>query len=219
MQYNVIPQIREIHAREELEALIEELRDQYSIDPYHVIRIVPEKDELLVGQIKELPTIIMQYQDKQRLVVLDSVDNSGPEVQNALLKILEEGNEHILFVLTVLEPQRLLPTIMSRCAFFPKKVGEKKQYTPPFPMADLSDATHLRKNMNTFSSYSKEDTLSFINELLLALPHTPLLATQKNIAYILHVRRLIMNNNVNHLLGIDSILIFLAEPSSMKEKS
>lgn len=49
--------------------------------------------------------------DAERLVVQDS----SPEAANALLKVLEEPPADTTVILTASDPQRLLPTIRSRC--------------------------------------------------------------------------------------------------------
>jgi DNA polymerase III subunit delta' len=51
----------------------------------------------------------------RRAVVIDSVDDLEPGGANALLKNLEEPPPHSLFLLVSHAPERLLPTIRSRC--------------------------------------------------------------------------------------------------------
>ena len=50
-----------------------------------------------------------------RAVLIDSVDDLEPAGANALLKSLEEPPPHSLFLLVSHAPERLLPTIRSRC--------------------------------------------------------------------------------------------------------
>ncbi len=50
-----------------------------------------------------------------RVVLIDSVDDLEPSGANALLKSLEEPPPHSLFLLVSHAPERLLPTIRSRC--------------------------------------------------------------------------------------------------------
>jgi len=51
----------------------------------------------------------------RRAVVIDAVDDLEPGGANALLKNLEEPPPHSLFLLVSHAPERLLPTIRSRC--------------------------------------------------------------------------------------------------------
>ncbi len=48
-------------------------------------------------------------------MVIEDAQDLREEAGNALLKMLEEPPKQNLFVLTALEPQMLLPTIVSRC--------------------------------------------------------------------------------------------------------
>ena len=50
-----------------------------------------------------------------RAVIIDSVDDLEPNAANALLKNLEEPPSHSVFLLVSHAPERLLPTIRSRC--------------------------------------------------------------------------------------------------------
>ncbi len=40
------------------------------------------------------------------------------EAFNALLKVLEEPPEHVIFIMATTEPNKVIPTIMSRCQRF-----------------------------------------------------------------------------------------------------
>lgn len=55
-------------------------------------------------------------QDGWRIVLIDSVDDMNTASANAILKILEEPPYKTLMLLVSHNPERLLPTIRSRCA-------------------------------------------------------------------------------------------------------
>ena len=63
-----------------------------------------------------------------RIVVLEGIDRAGEQIQNALLKVLEEPGARHMFILVADEPSRLLPTIRSRCQAL--RIG-------PVPRAEL----------------------------------------------------------------------------------
>jgi len=50
-----------------------------------------------------------------RCVVVDAAEEMNPSAANALLKLLEEPPERVIFFLVTHAPGRLLPTIRSRC--------------------------------------------------------------------------------------------------------
>lgn len=55
---------------------------------------------------------------KKRVYIIDEVHMLSPSAFNALLKILEEPPEHLVFILATTDPQKVLPTILSRCQRF-----------------------------------------------------------------------------------------------------
>lgn len=50
--------------------------------------------------------------------ILDELHSATNDAQNALLKILEDTPVHVYFILCTTDPQKLLPTIRSRCSQF-----------------------------------------------------------------------------------------------------
>jgi DNA polymerase III subunit delta' len=55
------------------------------------------------------------FEGKRRVFILDGADKLSGEIQNALLKTLEEPPARTLLILVVTQPSRLPPTIRSRC--------------------------------------------------------------------------------------------------------
>ncbi|MFC3530572.1 DNA polymerase III subunit delta' [Vogesella facilis] len=65
-----------------------------------------------------------------RVVVVEPAESLNPAAANALLKVLEEPPAEVVFLLVADAPQRLLPTIKSRCRQF--------QLTAPAPDVALA---------------------------------------------------------------------------------
>ena len=55
---------------------------------------------------------------RMKVYIIDEVHMLTPEAFNALLKMLEEPPEHVVFVLATTEKHKVLPTIISRCQTF-----------------------------------------------------------------------------------------------------
>lgn len=53
---------------------------------------------------------------KRRAWILDECQQMTKEAQSALLKVLEDTPEHVLFFLCTTDPTKLLPTILNRCS-------------------------------------------------------------------------------------------------------
>jgi DNA polymerase III delta prime subunit len=66
----------------------------------------------------------------RRVIVIEHADQAGEQIQNALLKALEEPTDRHLFILVADDASSLLPTIRSRCQ--PMRLG-------PVPLAELRD--------------------------------------------------------------------------------
>jgi DNA polymerase-3 subunit delta' len=72
---------------------------------------------LKVKQIRELQHTLSlcPYEGGYRVALLLRFEAANANAQNALLKTLEEPNPKVLLLLTVDDPENLLPTITSRC--------------------------------------------------------------------------------------------------------
>lgn len=66
-----------------------------------------------------------------RVVIVDPAEDMNPSAANALLKVLEEPPDRVIFFLISHAPRRLLPTILSRC---------RRLDFSPLEESDLADA-------------------------------------------------------------------------------
>src|SRR5665811_2011314 len=64
-------------------------------------------------KVKYLPAAL-----RKKVYIIDEVHMLTTEAFNALLKVLEEPPEHVIFIMATTEPHQVLPTIMSRCQKF-----------------------------------------------------------------------------------------------------
>jgi DNA polymerase-3 subunit gamma/tau len=61
---------------------------------------------------------LVPAQGRMKVYIIDEVHMLTTEAFNALLKMLEEPPEHVVFVLATTEKHKVLPTIISRCQSF-----------------------------------------------------------------------------------------------------
>ncbi|HYP16340.1 MAG TPA: DNA polymerase III subunit gamma/tau [Opitutus sp.] len=76
-----------------------------------------------VDQVRDLRDTV-QYapaQGKYKIYIIDEVHMLSAAAFNALLKTLEEPPAHVKFVFATTDPQKVLPTIVSRCQRFDLK--------------------------------------------------------------------------------------------------
>ena len=84
-----------------------------------------------IDEIRDLrdKVAFVPNEGRYKVYVVDEVHMLTTEAFNALLKTLEEPPAHVIFVLATTEPQRIPPTILSRCQRFDFR---------RIPLADLS---------------------------------------------------------------------------------
>lgn len=64
----------------------------------------------ITDEVLFLPTLA-----KYKVYIIDEVHMLSVQAFNALLKTLEEPPAHVIFIMATTDPQRILPTILSRC--------------------------------------------------------------------------------------------------------
>ena len=89
-----------------------------------------KKSQISVVQIRQLIDYLSlsshQVQAK-RIILISPAESLNLASANALLKMLEEPPANTLFLLVSSQPQRLLPTIMSRCQALEMPIPSKKE--------------------------------------------------------------------------------------------
>ena len=86
---------------------------------FYLIDVLEEKKNIDINQIRELIINLNKssLNNKKRFVLIDNIELLNLNSINALLKILEEPNENINFIL-INNNKRVLPTLKSRCLNF-----------------------------------------------------------------------------------------------------
>ena len=84
--------------------------------------VEPEKDKktVSVDMIRQLRSeaIVLPYAAERRVFIIKDALQLNEQGQNALLKILEEPPETVVFIILVDSKASLLPTVVSRCSIF-----------------------------------------------------------------------------------------------------
>ena len=86
---------------------------------FNLIDVIDDKKNIDINQIRDLITNLNKssFNNKKRFVLIDNIELLNLNSINALLKILEEPNENINFIL-INNNKRVLPTLKSRCLNF-----------------------------------------------------------------------------------------------------
>lgn len=96
---------------------------------YHpdVILVEPKDGKILAEALREyVKSVLMPpFESKKKVYILDGFDLVAPEIQNMLLKSLEEPAHYVVNLLLASNTEKILPTILSRCSIFKlKPVGK-----------------------------------------------------------------------------------------------
>ena len=58
------------------------------------------------------------FNNKERIILIDNAENLNLNSSNALLKIIEEPNDNVFFILIFDNNKKILETVKSRCLKF-----------------------------------------------------------------------------------------------------
>ena len=123
---------------------------------FHLIDLLDEKKNIDIAQIREMITYTNKstFDDKAKFILIDNIESLNKNSVNALLKIIEEPNSKIFFILINNSEKYILPTLRSRCLTF------KINFT-------------FDQSMNISSLILKENIFDLINNDLINYYNTP----------------------------------------------
>ncbi len=120
---------------------------------FQLIDVLEDKKNIDINQIRELIINLNKssFNKKKRFVLIDNIELLNLNSINALLKILEEPNENINFIL-INNNKRVLPTLKSRCLNF--KVFLTNDQSIRIINQLLNDDINIIMNNKLFDYYS-----------------------------------------------------------------
>ena len=123
---------------------------------FFLIDLLIEKKNIDVGQIREMISYTNKstFNDSARFILIDNVENLNKNSINALLKVIEEPNENVFFILINNSEKNILPTLKSRCLTF------KINLT-------------FNETLNISNSILEKNVLDFVNFDLLSYYNSP----------------------------------------------
>lgn len=127
-----------------------------------------------VDNIRELRqnAIYRPARARHKIYIIDEVHMLTTSAFNALLKILEEPPEHVKFIFATTEPNKVLPTIQSRCQRFdfsaisPADISE--QIKAILKKEKIKADTDLILHVARLANGSMRDALSLLDQLISA---------------------------------------------------
>lgn len=104
-----------------------------------------QKGAIRITQIRNLITDTRGKSTKPQVFIIDNADHMNIPAQNAFLKLLEEPGRNIRFILTAHDPQRLLPTIISRVQSIPIRRLSDKQSRDMIEQLGVRDSQKINQ--------------------------------------------------------------------------
>jgi len=184
---------------------------------FYLVDIIEDKKNIDINQIRGLIVNLNKssFNSKPRFVLIDNIDLLNTNSINALLKILEEPNENINFIL-INHNKKVLPTLKSRCLNF--KIFLTKEQSIRISNQLLNDNINNLINVELLDNYitpgklyklikfSKEYNLDLVNidlrEILKIMIRDKIYKSNNEIMYSfieLYFRNNISVRNINLL--------------------
>ena len=87
---------------------------------FHLIDVLDDKKIIEISQIRQMINYANKsaFNNRERIVLIDNAENLNLNSLNALLKIVEEPNENIIFIIIFDNNKKILNTLKSRCLKF-----------------------------------------------------------------------------------------------------
>jgi len=87
---------------------------------FYLIDLINDKKNIDVSQIREMIAYTNKsaFNSMARFILIDNIENLNKNSVNALLKIIEEPNDDLFFILINNSEKYILPTLKSRCLTF-----------------------------------------------------------------------------------------------------
>ncbi len=100
--------------------------------------------QITIAQVRALDDFLHvgTHRHGARVILINPAEAMNRSTANSLLKSLEEPIANTLFILVTSEPQRLLPTIRSRCQQLPVPQPARSRAEEWLRQADVGDAAH-----------------------------------------------------------------------------
>lgn len=138
--------------------------------------------------------------EKARIVVIESIEKTNESVKNSLLKILEEPNKNVYFILISKNPSRIMKTILSRVRkynFLQIKQEKQQNVLQKFNLEDKSVDTFEKFYLST-SGLKIEEIDKALNQIMNSINSKRYLNSE---ALSILINTLDTSNNVDYILN------------------
>jgi DNA polymerase-3 subunit delta' len=113
-----------------------------------------DKSTITVEEIRNIGKFLSltSIESDRRVVIIDAIDDMNRNAANALLKILEEPSDKVIFLLVCHQLGKVIPTIRSRCRILKVKPMDEQAFSTivreHFPQVSMFDLPYLYEVSN-----------------------------------------------------------------------
>lgn len=219
----MLPLILVSKSKKDTDEFVKSFIKTHNIPKNEIFKIYPQKNGILISQVREIKQEILIASTLPRLFVLYDFDHATTEAQNALLKSLEEAQLNIQFILVVKNEYFILPTVTSRSKIVrlnkDNLIKDKKYDRYREFLSTVEKSLNYRFLADaTLTGVTKEDVAIFL-EGLIAHYRAKLVSAPESVKILkktLSLKLLLENNNLNPQLTLDILLIFIFKTFRMK---
>ena len=182
-----------------------------------LIDLNPEKKKIEINQIRELILNLNKssFNKKPRFILIDNIEFLNVNSINALLKIIEEPNDNVNFIL-INNNKKILPTLLSRCINFKIYLSNDKFHEIINKLIKDNLTNVINKEfLNYYSSPGNiYNLINFANDNKYDLSDLNLKTFLKIIIKNKHYKK---DSNINYLI-FDLIELYLRKTNLLSSK-
>jgi DNA polymerase III, subunit gamma and tau len=152
----------------------------------------------MVENIRELrdKAMLAPTTGKYKVYIIDEIHMLSKNAFNALLKILEEPPEHIVFIFATTNPEKIPATILSRVQIFHFKLADKSVMQPFLENICQKEGINIEKDALSLlieqGGGSFRDSLSILDQLSNLHPDKSTLITTEEVSSALGVTKQVL---------------------------
>ncbi len=211
----MLPKLIYSQSDSSLQQYIESFIEKHSINNNYIYHIRAEKTELGIEQIREMKKETITSSGSMKLFILYGFETASAEAQNALLKTLEEMQEKNIFMMLTHNKERVLPTIHSRVELIDLDIHNTafvlRDEVVKLWETDLRAGSFAIFESPIVNGVTKEQAVTLFDELIILMKKE--MVTQRS--YVSHIKYgllkkdLLISNNLNPQLALDSFLLHI----------
>ncbi len=119
---------------------------------FFYVEIEDEKKSISIDQVRNIISFCNKssFNNSERIVLINNIERLNKNSSNALLKVLEEPNEKVIFILIKDSSKILINTIYSRCIKFNISIDENQKNNI---LNNILDQNFINNLNNDFKNY------------------------------------------------------------------